>query len=889
MKTIPDSPRHPLAIAGLWAITLLFATFAHAQCNTLLQQLTPDPGVDLDGFGKAIAISADGNTAVIGAPQDSSNAGAVYVFLHAPDGWHQDGPKLASTDAPAQSGYSVAVSADGGRLLAGAPGGSGGIVCAYSRQGGAWVLTDRIYPPAGGGGGFGTSVALSADGITALVGAPTATGGGRAYVYVDTGAGWTTQGDPLIPSDGGGGAVGTSVSLSADGNTALVGAPSGYYSPGYVAFFTRGSGLWYGGNPVNIFDGLQQHPAFGSHVALSANGAIAAIQAGTDNGGTACYILNQSGGVLARVVPQQTPTPTSSGAIAISADGSTVAVTCTGDNNGVGSTAIFSPSGGGAWLQRGMQLAPPVGSGLGQAVALGADGLTVLVAGNMSLSRQAVWDWTIPPTSTVTSQPANMTVAPGGTALFSVSATSTSPPLSYQWRRNGSPLTNGMIETGASVHGAATAALTVTSITMADNGTALDCIVTDSCGSVLSNQGALTVRGPSPSASMVALGYDPVVSGAGIPLVLSGDGTVAAGYAHHTNLLVHAIRWTAAAGVQSLGILPGDQQSKAFGISRDGSVIVGYSSRQDDQGNYFDTAFRWTVQGHMQPLPIPPGAIGSVARGITPDGSIIVGYTEYLNQDGEDLSRPFRWTEATGLQELAFTGDGAGAGAISDDGTVIVGSNGNSFFVRPARWVGGVQQLLDLIPCAGSGSALNTSADGSVIVGGTGGIGGCSHPWRWSVDRGMEDLGTLPGSGGSTAFGVSADGSLVVGSGPFLWTRERGLQNLNDYFPQLGVDLTGWRLGTAYAITPDGSVLAGSGSLNGFTQGWIARIRPPCATADFDHDGSVGTDADIESFFACLSGDCCPTCGSADFNGDGALGDAADIAAFFRVLAGGGC
>jgi hypothetical protein len=60
-------------------------------------------------------------------------------------------------------------------------------------------------------------------------------------------------------------------------------------------------------------------------------------------------------------------------------------------------------------------------------------------------------------------------------------------------------------------------------------------------------------------------------------------------------------------------------------------------------------------------------------------------------------------------------------------------------------------------------------------------------------------------------------------------------------------------------------------------------------TADFNGDGAVGTDADIEAFFACLAGSCCANCGSADFNGDGAVGTDADIEAFFRVLAGGPC
>ena len=60
-------------------------------------------------------------------------------------------------------------------------------------------------------------------------------------------------------------------------------------------------------------------------------------------------------------------------------------------------------------------------------------------------------------------------------------------------------------------------------------------------------------------------------------------------------------------------------------------------------------------------------------------------------------------------------------------------------------------------------------------------------------------------------------------------------------------------------------------------------------SADFDNDGDIGTDADIEAFFACLAGNCCAACGTADFDADGDIGTDADIEAFFRVLAGGAC
>jgi hypothetical protein len=64
-----------------------------------------------------------------------------------------------------------------------------------------------------------------------------------------------------------------------------------------------------------------------------------------------------------------------------------------------------------------------------------------------------------------------------------------------------------------------------------------------------------------------------------------------------------------------------------------------------------------------------------------------------------------------------------------------------------------------------------------------------------------------------------------------------------------------------------------------------------CGSADFDCDGDVGTDFDIEAFFRCIAGTCPPPpcCSSADFNADGDSATDADIEAFFRVLAGGTC
>jgi hypothetical protein len=66
---------------------------------------------------------------------------------------------------------------------------------------------------------------------------------------------------------------------------------------------------------------------------------------------------------------------------------------------------------------------------------------------------------------------------------------------------------------------------------------------------------------------------------------------------------------------------------------------------------------------------------------------------------------------------------------------------------------------------------------------------------------------------------------------------------------------------------------------------------PACGSADFNCDGDLGTDGDIEAYFTCLSGDCpsLPCISNGDFDGDGDVGTDADIEAFFRVLSGGAC
>ena len=127
-------------------------------------------------FGLAVALSADGDTALIGAPQDDSGRGAAWVFTRSGTTWTQQGPKLTGAGASehAQFGEVVALSGDGNTALVGArhDEGNTGAAWVFTRSGSTWTQQGEKLTGAEEveEGRFGSSVALSEDGNTALIG-----------------------------------------------------------------------------------------------------------------------------------------------------------------------------------------------------------------------------------------------------------------------------------------------------------------------------------------------------------------------------------------------------------------------------------------------------------------------------------------------------------------------------------------------------------------------------------------------------------------------------------------------------------------------------------------------------------------------------------------------
>src|SRR5258707_340034 len=104
----------------------------------------------------------------------------------------------------------------------------------------------KLVGTGGPGASQGYSAALSANGNTAFVGGVSDNGGvGAVWVWNRSGSIWTQVGSKLVGSGSIGNAdQGASVSLSADGNTALIGGYRDNGGVGATWVWTRSGGLW---------------------------------------------------------------------------------------------------------------------------------------------------------------------------------------------------------------------------------------------------------------------------------------------------------------------------------------------------------------------------------------------------------------------------------------------------------------------------------------------------------------------------------------------------------------------------------------------------------------------------------------------------------------------
>lgn len=229
---------------------------------------------DKDEFGYAIALSGDGNTLAVSTINEASSAtgidgnqldnlapasGAVYLYVNNGSSWQSQAYiKSSNSNLVDSFGFSVSLDSDGTTLLVGAPGESSsaqsingdetdntgslsGAAYVFELQNNQWAQTAYLKSTNSDKlDSFGYDVALSEDGLTAVVGSPgedsntTSVNGnemdnssdnsGAAYVFIHNGTTWTQDSYLKASNSDSEDQFGHSVDVNSDGTVMAIGA-----------------------------------------------------------------------------------------------------------------------------------------------------------------------------------------------------------------------------------------------------------------------------------------------------------------------------------------------------------------------------------------------------------------------------------------------------------------------------------------------------------------------------------------------------------------------------------------------------------------------------------------------------------------------------------------
>jgi hypothetical protein len=300
-------------------------------------RLTPEKPQLYDGFGWSVAISGDGHTILVGAPNRDSpineDIGGAYVFSDESGSW-QLVAAMRATDVNAydEFGSSVALSRDGRTAIVGspshgeAPSGTDGSAYIMQQVNGTWTVIHKIVPDVSErNSNFGMYVALDADGNTAAVTRYSHFDNqqvyrkGATFIFATT-DGWKTSAqrasfpDPNQNSDNTTDAYGVNVVLSDDGKVAAVAAPDVNVGKGMgagTAYVYTTTGDWSDPAENRTVTLLPPAPVnfgyYGSSVALSADGTVLWIGvdgAGSNGQGEGALVRPRSNGNTGRWAPE---------------------------------------------------------------------------------------------------------------------------------------------------------------------------------------------------------------------------------------------------------------------------------------------------------------------------------------------------------------------------------------------------------------------------------------------------------------------------------------------------------------------------------------------------------------------------------------------------------
>lgn len=307
------------------------------------------------------------------------------------------------------------------------------------------------------------------------------------------------------------------------------------------------------------------------------------------------------------------------------------------------------------------------------------------------------------------------------------------------------------------------------------------------------------------------------------------------------------VMWNEGSGTVNIGQITGDEPiSGTTNISSDAKFISGTmtnpASGKNEMARYNTNTSTWSYLGNLN-----PDSDGTSAWGMTSDGSTVVGLGMVSGWEGHAV----KWSQATGLVDLGSTVPSASsrANSISADGTVVVGWQDDDFGGRFAvYWKNNLQTIIKNNDQNVAGEAEAVTPDGSTIVGISEDEEGA---FVWNVADGYTSIKHPDPMYIAGASGVSDDGKTVIGyfrpwGSPaaagegFIWTKETGSINLNQYVASLGFDDLGITFALPLGISPDGKYIVGLGLSGNDLSGFVIKLPSSLATAGAQNKSKVG-------------------------------------------------
>ena len=385
-----------MALGGLLALISAVWLAGPADAVVGPQDMWAQTGQDIEGetvndfSGDAVAMSADGSTVIIGSASNGANSGHARIYDYNGTSWNQRGQDIDG-DLGDRFGSAVAMSADGDTVIIGATSGDGngtdrGQASIYNYDGISWNQLGQELEGEADFDDFGEAVAMSADGNTVIIGAPDNSNGGgtnsgHARIYNYDGISWNQLGLD-IEGQNAGEQSGAAVAMSADGNTVIIGSGFNSSNSGHARMYRFDGTSWNQlGQELN---GDAINDNFGSAVAMSADGNTVAIGARLSGGTGAASIYNFDGSTWNQVgqdLSGDSSLDNFGQALAISDAGNIVSVGADGDdNNGFNSglTRVFYYDGT-SWNPLGQDIEGTDFDISGAAVAISGDGHSVIV------------------------------------------------------------------------------------------------------------------------------------------------------------------------------------------------------------------------------------------------------------------------------------------------------------------------------------------------------------------------------------------------------------------------------------------------------------------------------------------------------------------------------